>query len=189
MHIALYFGSFNPIHVGHLIIANHVLNHTHCKRLWWVVSPQNPLKPSASLLNEHHRYFMVNLAVEDDVRMQANNIEFSLPKPSYTIDTLTHLSEKYPQHQFSIVMGSDSLSNISKWKNYQRLLADYDILVYRRPGFEPDTALSERITVLEAPLLDISSTQIRQLIKAKQSVRYMLTEPVRQYIEANHYYR
>lgn len=189
MNIGLYFGSFNPIHIGHLIIANHVLSHCDVQQIWFVVSPHNPLKESASLLQEQHRLHLVRLATEDEPRFKASNIEFSLPRPSYTIDTMTHLQERFPKHEFSIVMGSDSFSNISKWKNYKELLKQYRILIYRRPGFEADLSLSNKLELLQAPLLDISSTYIRQLIREKKSIRYLLPEAVKDDILANGFYR
>lgn len=189
MKIALYFGSFNPIHIGHLIIANHVLNETKVDQLWFVVSPHNPLKESKSLLNEHQRLHLVRLATEDEENFQVSNIEFGMPRPSYTIDTLTFLEEKYPKYQFSVILGGDSFQNITKWKNYKTLLAKYELLVYQRPGFDIDTTLSDRIKVLDAPLLEISSTRIRKLIKEKKSFRYLVTDPVLKEIEAAGYYR
>lgn len=189
MKVGLYFGSFNPIHVGHLIIANHVLSHTDADEIWFVVSPQNPLKESAHLLNEHHRLELVRLAIEPEIKFKASRIEFSLPKPSYTIDTLTHLNEKYPDKQFAVIMGSDSFQNITKWKNYQRLLDNYDLLIYQRPEFPVDKSLSQRLQILNAPLLNISSTYIRSLIKEKKSIRYLVPEEVMNAILANGYYR
>ena len=168
MKIGLYFGSFNPIHQGHLIIANHVLNESDVKQIWFIVSPQNPLKDAKSLLNEHQRYFLTQLAIEKEKNFRASNVEFSLPKPSYTIDTLTYLSEKYPQHEFSIIMGGDSFQNIEKWKNYKLILNNYPIFIYQRPGFEINLSLSKKITLLNAPLLDISATYIRKLISEKK---------------------
>ncbi len=185
----MYFGSFNPIHVGHLIIANYVLNETSLNKIWFVVSPHNPLKETKSLLNENHRLHLVRLAIEEEPNFTASNIEFTLPKPSYTIDTLTYLSEKYPQHNFTIIMGGDSLQNITKWKNYEQLLNNYKILVYNRPNYDASIIAHKNITVLNAPLLELSATTIRDNIKAKKSTRYMLTEPVREYIERNGYYR
>lgn len=189
MKIALYFGSFNPIHVGHLIIANHVINETDADQLWFVVSPHNPLKESTSLLNEHQRLHLVRLAVEEEPKFQVSNIEFGMPRPSFTIDTLTFLEEKYNEHQFSVILGGDSFQNITKWKNHKTLLAKYNLLVYNRPGFKIDTSLSEKIQVLDAPLLEISSTRIRKLIKEKKSFRYLVTQPVYDEIEAGGYYR
>ena len=136
MKIGLYFGSFNPIHIGHLIIANHILNETRIEKIWFVVSPQNPLKESKSLLNEYDRLHLVRLAVQDDVRIKCSDIEFNLPKPSYTSDTMAFLSEKYPDHKFSIIMGSDSYQNLDKWKNYETIVSNYDIFVYTRKDRE-----------------------------------------------------
>lgn len=189
MKIALYFGSFNPVHVGHLIIANHVLNETEVDRLWFVVSPHNPLKQENGLLNEYHRLHLVQTAIADDPRMKASDIEFHLPRPSYTIDTLTYLKEKYPEHEFLIVMGSDSFSNIKKWKNYELLLRDYKILIYQRPGFMVDSPASANVTVLQAPLLEISATRLREMILKGKSIRYMVPDKVREEIEAGGYYK
>lgn len=189
MKVALYFGSFNPIHVGHLIIANHVINETDVDQLWFVVSPHNPLKESTSLLNEHQRLHLVRLAVEEESKFQVSNIEFGMPRPSYTIDTLTFLEEKYPSYDFAVILGGDSFQNITKWKNYKTLLKKYELLVYQRPNFEIDTSLSDKIKVLDAPLLEISSTRIRRLIKEKKSFRYLVTEAVLTEIEAGGYYR
>ncbi len=189
MNIGLYFGSFNPIHNGHLIIAKHILNSTAVKQVWFIVSPHNPLKNSNQLLNEYHRLHLVQLAIEGENDLKASNIEFSLPKPSYTIDTLTHLKEKYPAHAFSVIMGSDSFCNIEKWKNYKILLANYDLLIYKRPGFEITATHGARLTVLDAPLLEISSTHVRELIKNKKSFRYLVPDEVKEEIERNNYYR
>lgn len=188
MKIGLYFGSFNPIHTGHLIIANHIINLGALDQVWFIVSPQNPLKPSHGLLNEYQRLHLVRIAIDGEIKLRASDIEFHLPRPSYTIDTLTHLAEKYPQHQFTIIMGSDSIQNISKWKNHEILLRDYEILVYRRPGFEPPQ-LNERVTVLDAPLLQISATHIRELVKSGKSIRYLVPDVVKEEIEKGGYYR
>src|SRR6516165_2550772 len=136
MKIGLYFGSFNPVHHGHLIIANYVLQNSDLNQVWFVVSPQNPLKPTAGLLNEYHRLFLVNAAIEGEINLKASDIEFKLPKPSYTIDTLTYLAEKYPQHEFAVIMGSDSFQNLPQWKNHKLILANYPIYVYQRSGFQ-----------------------------------------------------
>lgn len=189
MKIALYFGSFNPIHTGHLIIAGHVLSHCNVDSVWFVVSPQNPLKETTSLLNENHRLHLVRLAIENEPKFKASNIEFTMPRPSYTIDTLVYLQEKYPQHEFSIVLGSDSFLNIKKWKNYQQILDNYRIIIYKRPGLDIDETISKNIEIAEAPLLDISSTYIRKLIKEKKSIRFLVAEEVMNEIEANNYYR
>jgi len=188
MHIGLYFGSFNPIHIGHLIIANHVLQHSEIDKIWFVISPHNPLKESHSLLNEYHRLHLVELAIESNPKFRASNVEFSLPKPSYTIDTLTYLSEKFPLERFSVIMGSDSFSNIARWKNYQQLLDQYELIIYRRPGFEVAKMNTGHIQVMDAPMLDISASFIRQQIQAKKSVQYLLPDPVWEYVRTNRYY-
>lgn len=188
MKIGLYFGSFNPIHTGHLIIASYVANAAVVDQVWFVVSPQNPLKPSASLLNEYQRLHLVRLAIEDDSRFKASDVEFKLPRPSYTIDTLTYLFEKYPQYQFTIIMGSDSFHNLPKWKNYEVLMQQAGFVIYQRPGFEV-TAENNNVRILKAPLLDISATEVRQLVKQGKSLRYMIPEKVREEIESNGYYK
>lgn len=189
MHIGLYFGSFNPIHIGHLIIASYARHTTDLKQVWLVVSPQNPLKPSNSLLNEYNRLHLVNLAIHEDPFLKATDIEFSLPKPSYTVDTLAYLTEKYPQHTFSIIMGSDSLQNLERWKNYQIILNNHKLYVFKRPGFEIKEYQNANIEIVNAPLLEISSTQIRTFIKEKVPVRYMIPDVVATEIEACHYYK
>ena len=188
MKIGLFFGSFNPIHIGHLIIASFVKANSDLQKVWLVVSPQNPLKPSNTLLNEYHRLHLVKLAVEDDANLEVSDIEFKLPRPSYTIDTLTYLSEKYPQHEFSVIMGSDSYQNISKWKNPELILENYQLFLYTRPKFEVNTS-QKNVTVLQAPLLEISATQIRGLVQENKSIRYMVPENVREEIENNRYYK
>ena len=189
MNIGLYFGSFNPIHVGHLIIASHILNETKLEKLWFVVSPHNPLKEQKALANEYDRYHLVQKAIENDIRMKASDIEFALPKPSYTVHTLTYLREKYPQHFFYIIMGSDSFQNLTKWKNYEVIVNDYPIIIYKRPGFEIQNNLNAKITIIEAPLLEISSTHIRELIRKGASIRYFVPDLVLKEIERNNYYK
>jgi nicotinate-nucleotide adenylyltransferase len=190
MKVGLYFGSFNPIHHGHLLIASYILNHTELEQVWFVVSPQNPLKPASSLLNEYHRLYLVQLAIEGEKSLKASDIEFKLPKPSYTIDTLTYLQEKYPNHEFSIIMGSDSFQNLPRWKNSEWLLKNYPIYIYKRPGFESLSVYpgAKAIHPLEAPLLPISSTDVRRNIKEGKSIRYLVPENVRIEIERNGYY-
>lgn len=188
MKIGLYFGSFNPIHNGHLIIASHIIENTDLDKIWFVVSPQNPLKTSSTLLNEYDRLHLVRLSIEQDTRFLVSDIEFKLPKPSYTIDTLTHLSEKYQQHQFTVIMGSDSYSNLEKWKNYKSLIKSYAIIVYNRPN----NIVQENkynATILDAPMLDISSTFIRNAIKANKSVRYLVHEKVYEELKLSKYYK
>ena len=191
MKIGLYFGSFNPIHHGHLVIANFILQHAHLDQVWFIVSPQNPLKRTASLLNEYHRLHLVRLAVEGESKLRASDIEFKLPKPSYTVDTLTYLQEKYPNDEFSIIMGSDSFQNLTKWKNHQWLIRHYPIFVYRRPEHEklPTYPDAKHIEIVDAPLLPISSTDIRGKLKAGQTVRYLLPDSVLEEIEKSGYYR
>jgi len=188
MNIGLYFGSFNPIHMGHLIIANHLVNTSRVEELWFIVSPQNPFKNSAGLLNEQHRLSLVKIAIEGETRLKASNIEFKLPRPSYTINTLTYLSEKYPVHQFHIVMGSDGFHNLNKWKNSEAIIKNYPIIIYKRPGFEITDNYGASIKLLNAPLLEISSTHIRELIRKKKSIRYLVTDAVKNEIEINNYY-
>jgi nicotinate-nucleotide adenylyltransferase len=187
--VGLYFGSFNPIHVGHLIIARHILNEHYVDQVWFILSPQNPLKQQSSLLNEYHRQHLVQLCLEGESKMKCSTIEFKLPKPSFTIDTLVHLKEKYSTYSWQIILGSDSLQNITKWKNSEKLLKDYKFLVYKRPGFTENHIQQNNIQILEAPLLDISSTQIRTLIKAEKSVRYYVTDAVYDEITNNNYYK
>jgi nicotinate-nucleotide adenylyltransferase len=189
MKIGLYFGSFNPVHVGHLIIASHIADNTDIQQVWFIVSPQNPLKKSISLLNAYHRLHLVQLAIEDDIRLKASNVEFNLPKPSYTIDTLAYLREKYPQHEFFVILGSDSFSNLQKWKNYEQLISENTFIVYPRPGFPISEKITTNTIVVKAPFLEISSTMIREIIKAKKSIRYLVPEKVREEIEENNYYK
>lgn len=190
MNIGLYFGSFNPVHTGHLIIANHILEQTLLDKIWFVVSPQNPLKPSHTLLNEFDRFHLVELAIADNPGFRASNVEFHLPKPSYTVNTLAYLSEKFPLEQFTVIIGSDSYQNLPRWKNAEILLENYPIIVYQRPGFPVDALpASQQVTSLQAPMLDISSTFIREQIKQEKSIKYLVTPEVEAYIKANGYYR
>lgn len=190
MKIGLFFGSFNPIHIGHLIIANFFAEETELEQVWFVVSPQNPFKTKNSLLDERHRLYMVNLAIEDNYKLQASNIEFHLPKPSYTIDTLAYLKEKYPGHEFSLIMGSDNLVNFNKWKNFEQILKTHTIYIYTRAE---DDLISHRLTgdirAFKVPILNISSTYIRKNISLGKSVRYLVPEKVWQHLNEMNFYK
>ncbi len=190
MKVGLFFGSFNPIHTGHLIIAQHFVSWCDLDQVWLIVSPQNPFKEKASLLDEKHRLYMANLAVEDNYKLRASNIEFHLPRPSYTIDTLAYLEEQYPDTSFTLLMGSDSLSGIHKWKNSDRLLERYPIYVYERPGsHRSDIKVEGKISYTTAPLLQISATFVRDAIAAGKDIRYLVPEKVYQYIDEMHFYK
>lgn len=166
-----------------------MVNNTDLDALWMVLSPQNPLKNKKTLANDYDRLHLLNLAVEDNQTLRTSNIEFGLPKPSYTIDTMTYLDEKHPSYSFSLIMGGDNLATLHKWKNYELLIDRYPILVYRRPSFEiPELAKHQNITICEAPLLQISSSYIRNLIKEKKSIRYLVADKVYDYLTNNPIY-
>jgi nicotinate-nucleotide adenylyltransferase len=190
MKITLYFGSFNPVHTGHLIIANHLINFTETDEVWMVISPQNPFKKKKNLADSYDRLHLVELATEGYDQIKSSNIEFELPVPSYTIDTLTYLKERFPEHEFSIVVGSDNIPTFHKWKNYEMILEHYSVYVYMRPGTITDQ-YSEKPNVhyLKGPLLDISSSFIRKLIKEGKSVRYLVTDKVFAYLEESNLYK
>ncbi len=182
--VGLFFGSFNPIHIGHLIIGNYMANYTDLDEVWFVVSPQNPFKAKKSLGNMYDRLEMVNLAIEGSDSLRASDIEFTMPKPSYTIDTLVYLSEKYPQKEFSLIMGADNLVGLSKWKNYEIILRDYPIFVYPRPGYALDAwAEHPAITITDTPLMELSSTFVRAAIKNKQDIRFFTPDKVLAFID------
>lgn len=189
MKIGLYFGSFNPIHIGHLAIANFMIEFTDLDQLWFVVSPQNPLKEKRSLLKDYHRLEMVRLAVEDDDRFRASDIEFKLPTPSYTIDTLTYLEEKYPGKEFQLVMGADGLKTFHKWKHADLLEQKYHRLIYPRPG-EPKELSSEikNATLVDAPHMEISSSFIRRALSEGKDVRHLVPAKAYQYMREMHFY-
>jgi len=190
MKTGLYFGTFNPIHIGHLVIANYMLEFAELDQLWFVVSPQSPHKQKQSLLNDYQRLELVNRAIEGDDRMRASSIEFKLPKPSYTIDTLTYLQEEYPNHRFSILMGSDNLENFHKWKNYDQIVENYAVLVYPRLGFRPENFKAHKnIHLLDAPVMEISASFIRDAIKAGKDVRHFLSPATWKYIDEMNFYR
>ena len=190
MKIGLYFGSFNPVHSGHLMIANFIAEFTVLNQVWMVVSPHNPLKPAGSLLQDYHRFHLVELGIGSYKKIKASKIEFELPRPSFTINTLTYLKEKFPQHDFSLIMGSDNLETLHKWKNYEIILEDYDIFVYPRPLHDGGNLKShERVKWIEAPLMEISSTFIRNAIKNGKDVRFMMPETVSDYIDEMNFYK
>ncbi len=190
MHIGLFFGSFNPIHIGHLALANYMLSFTDMDQVWLVVSPQNPLKNKSGLLNQNHRLMLVNAAIDDHTKIKSSNIEFALSQPSYTIHTLAHLKEKYPQHRFSLIIGQDNLQSFHKWKNYEEILRSFHVYVYPRPNCvasEFDTHPHVHLT--QAPMIDISSTFIRNAIKDKKDVRYFLPQKVWEEIDLMNFYK
>lgn len=189
MKVGLLFGTFNPVHIGHLIIANYMAEFTDLEEVWMVVSPQNPLKQIDSLLEDNHRLKMVELAVGDYKKIKISNIEFDLPKPSYTIHTLNHLSEKYPQNEFAIIMGTDNLEIFKKWKNYEQILADYEIYAYPRLHNDGgELKNNPKVKLIAAPIIEMSATFIRKCIKEKKDVRFMLPEKVFNYIMEKHFY-
>jgi len=189
--IGLFFGSFNPVHVGHLIIAEFMATRTELDQVWFVVSPHNPLKERNTLAKDQARLQMVRLAIEENPKLKASNIEFSLPKPSYTIDTMVYLHEKYPQHKFSLIMGGDNFASIDKWKNFELLLKRYPIHIYNRKNWKVEKEVFKKadIRYYDLPLLDISSTFIRQSLREGKSVRYMVPENVWQFLEGSTLYK
>lgn len=188
--IGLFFGSFNPIHVGHLIIANFMATQSDLKEVWLVVSPQNPLKKKSSLANDYDRLNLVRLAIGNNPKLRASEVEFSLPKPSYTIDTLTHLRDKYSDKQFVLIMGGDNLATLHKWKNYELLLQDYEIYVYQRPSYDlGELAAHSNVKIFDAPLMQISASYIRKCLKAGKSVEYLVSEAVFEELERSGLYR
>ena len=189
MSTGLYFGSFNPIHIGHLAIANFMVEFSDLEQLWFVVSPQNPLKEKKSLLQDYHRLEMVRLAIEDDDRFKASDIEFKLPTPSYTIDTLTYLEEKHPGREFQLVMGGDGLRTFHKWKHADLIVQKYHRLIYPRPGTDQEAALQiPNATLVDAPRMGISSSFIRQAIKEGKDVRHLVPAKAYTYMREMHFY-
>lgn len=201
--IGLFFGTFNPIHVGHLIIANFMADLKELDAVWLVVTPKNPHKQKASLLADHHRLHLARIATEDNDKLEVSRIEFDLPHPSYTVNTLKHLEEKHPEKTFTLIVGEDNLRTFHKWKNYQEILAQHPLYVYPRAytaserGREPypedlenEKAIKERdgVKVFEAPVMKISASYIRKAIEEGKDIRYLLTPPVHDYVREMHFY-
>jgi nicotinate-nucleotide adenylyltransferase len=189
MNIGLYFGSFNPIHIGHMAIANYIVEYSPMDELWFVVSAQNPLKERRTLLASHHRLEMVERAINDDHRFRISDIELKMPAPSFTIDTLAWLSEKHPAHKFSIIMGSDQLPHFHKWKNAAQIETHYHRFVYPRPGYDADPDSHTNLTVVKAPMIEISSSFIRNAIRQGKDVRHFLPAPAWRHLDEMNFYR
>lgn len=192
MKIGLYFGTFNPIHIGHLIIANHMAEYSDLEKIWMIVTPHNPLKNKKTLLDDHERLQLVNLATEDYPKIKPSDIEFKLPQPNYTVNTLAHLQDKFPQHEFSLIMGEDNLKSLHKWKNYEVILKNYPIYVYPRISSELENSTfrnNPNIHFIDAPIVEISSTFIRENIKNKKNVQPLLPLKVWEYIDHNNIYK
>ena len=189
MKIGLFFGSFNPVHIGHMVIANYMLEFTALEQLWFVISPQNPLKKKSSLLEDHKRRTLLGIAVEKDDRFRVCDIEFKMPKPSYTIDTLTYLKELHPRNEFILIMGSDGLRTFRKWKNYRIIEENYTRYVYPRPGYPVNAEDYPNIKIIDAPQMEISSTFIRKALRSKKDIRHFLPPGVFDYINEMHYYK
>ena len=190
MEVGLFFGSFNPIHTGHMIIANLVKETTSVKEVWFVVSPQNPFKKNKNLLHEFDRLDMVNAAIADDYQFRSCDIEFGMPRPSYTIDTLTLLQEKHPEKKFYLIIGEDNLAAFSRWKNHEMILEHFGLIVYPRPNSEKSSFINHsKVSMIEAPEVEISATLIRKLIKENKSVKYLVPNPVEELIRVRGFYR
>lgn len=186
----LFFGSFNPIHVGHMAIAQYMIEHTDIDKIWFVVSPQNPFKTKSTLLDQQHRLVLVRIATEDDPKLTASNIEFSLPIPSYTVDTLTHLRESYPEEDFALIMGQDNLTNFHKWKNYETILEWHNVFVYPRPKAKNcELENHPKIHLTQAPMMDISAEFIRKCIRENKAVSYFLPPKIMKYIDEMNFYK
>jgi nicotinate-nucleotide adenylyltransferase len=192
MKIGLYFGSFNPIHIGHLIIANHIVENSTLDQIWMVVTPHNPLKNKQTLLDDYQRLELVFLATEDYPKIKPSDMEFKLPQPNYTVNTLAHLQDKFPTHTFSLIMGEDNLKSLHKWKNYEVILQNHEIYVYPRISScedKLDLKTNPKIHFIEAPIVEISSTFIRENIKKKKNVQPLLPSKVWEYIDHNNLYK
>lgn len=190
MKIGLFFGSFNPIHTGHLIIAQTIINESDLDKIWFVVSPQNPFKERANLLHEFDRLDLVRLAIEDTPFLEASDIEFSMPKPSYTVDTLVYLKEKYPSYNFKLIMGEDNLTHFHKWKNYEVILDQFKVIAYPRPGCKQTQFHSHpQVQLVQSSITDISATYIRNCIKEEKSIQYLVPDAVKEKIAAKKYFK
>ncbi len=192
MKTGLFFGSFNPIHIGHMAISNYILSFSDVEQLWFIISPQNPFKAKKSLLADYHRLELVRLAIGDNPKMQASNIEFSMPQPSYTVDTLARLSEKFPQHDFSLIMGGDNLKAFHKWKNFEEILKYHKLLVYPRPEYDlsdVSEAILSRTEIVQAPFMEISSSFIRNSISQGKDIRYFMPKDVSAYVDEMNFYK
>ncbi|MDX1651479.1 MAG: nicotinate (nicotinamide) nucleotide adenylyltransferase [Brumimicrobium sp.] len=204
MKVGLFFGTFNPIHTGHLIISNYMADYTDLDQVWLIVSPQNPLKKKSSLLEDYHRLAIVRVAIEDNQKLRASAIEFDLPRPSYTATTLAYIKEKYPDYNFHLIMGEDNLRTFHKWKNYEYILENHKLYVYprvltiqeeeevRQIGYLPENNLGKHENIIlceDAPIMKVSSSFIRQAIKDGKDVRYLLTDPVYKYVDDMNFYR
>lgn len=189
MKTGLYFGSFNPVHIGHLAIANYMLDFTDLEQIWFIVSPQNPLKAKKSLLPDYQRFEILQRAIGDNSRYKVSNIEFNLPKPSYTIDTLAYLYDKYPKREFALIMGSDNLENIEKWKNFKEIFNYHQLYVYPRPGHSGGNYQNhKKVKIVKAPLMDISSSFVRRAIKEGKEPEYFVPTEAYKYIREMHFY-
>ncbi len=191
-NIGLYFGTFNPIHVGHLIIANHLAEHSNLDQIWMMVTPHNPHKEKNSLLDDRQRLYLVHLATEDFMKIKPSDFEFKLPQPNYTVNTLALLQDKYPQNEFSLIMGEDNLKNFHKWKNYEAILENHEIYVYPRISSDLENLQfmnNPKIHKINAPIVEISSTFIRESIKDGKNVQPLLPQKVWEYVEYNNFYK
>ena len=190
MEIGLFFGSFNPIHIGHMIIAQTMLENAGIGELWFVVSPQNPFKKNKSLLHEFDRFDMVEAAALENPKFKVSDVEFHMPKPSYTIDTLVVLSEKHPNHNFRLIVGGDNMNQFHKWKNSDQIIENFGLLIYPRPGQDINVLPQHKnICYIEAPMLEISATFIRNAIKKRHSIKYLVPESVENHIYRKGFYQ